>query len=183
MAFGYDAEDAGSTPLKAGDYEVYPSSYVTKKTKQTNNDMAVINYRVRKDVEQPGKGQLIQFDNFVDSPKSRWRFNALTKATDAYEDHHDFGNMENWAKGMMGKPVMVRVKLSEQGYAEVSSFAKSKSLPMTETPQVKLPTDVSAAANRAAEGMAAAQQQAPVPPDPFAGNSKAADIKDEDLPF
>lgn len=180
MSFGYDAENTGMEPLKAGEYEVYPTTYESKLTSKTRNPMIVMNYKVRSDVDQPNKGALIQYDNFVESPKSQWRFNALTKATDMYENGHDFGTMESWAEEMLGKPVRVKVKVepSQNGkeYPSVSSFKKSDVPTMTETPQIKSHKDINDAAN-------SIQNNMPPANDPFADGGQSIDISDEDVPF
>lgn len=177
MSFGYNEKDAGFEQITAGEYEVYPTTYEAKLTQQTRNPMTVMNYKIREDVDQKAQGSLIQFDNFVSSPNSQWRFNALTKATNVYENGHDFGTMETWAEEMLGKPVRVKVKMRKDKkgneFPEVSSFAVSEYPEMTEVPTVKSHAKQQAAVDNITNNM----PTPPAPePDPFDG------ISDDDMP-
>lgn len=180
MSFGYDADNTGIKPITAGEYEVYPTTYESKLTQEKRNPMIVMNYKIRKDVEQDSQGSLIQFDNFVSTPNSQWRFNALTKATNMYESGHDFGTMENWAEEMLGKPIRVKVKMKKGNngneYPEISSFKKSEVPNMTEVPEVKSHEGMQQAAQNITQNM-------PTPPDPFANGGQPLDISDDDVPF
>lgn len=186
MGFGYDASNAGRKPITAGVYEVYPTSYVSQLTREKRNPMIVMNYKIRSDVEQAGQGALLQYDNFVDSPNSDWRFNALTKATNVYENKHDFGTMENWAEEMLGKPVRVRVRMikSSNGneYPEVSSFSVSENPQMTETPEVKHHGAMNNAVNNVNQNLNQASQAKPQN-NSYAPTGGEIDISDDDLPF
>lgn len=185
MSFGYDEDNAGKKPVAAGKYEVYPTTYEAKLTQNTRNPMITMNYKVRSDVDQASKGSWLQYDNFVDTPNSDWRFNALTKATTLYENKHDFGSMENWAEEMLGKPVLVTVKMQKsnngQEYPVVSSFAPSKSSKMTETPDVKHHGAMNSAVNDVNKNLNNASFAAES--DPFANNGQQVDIDDDSLPF
>ena len=178
MSFKYNSKNTGNARIeKAGDYEVYPSKYASQLTREKHNPMIVMNYVVRSDVDQPAAGALIQFDNFVDSENSGWRFNALSKATAAFQNDFDFGTMEGWAENMLGKPIKVRVKLDDKGYAQVVSFKESDHPEMKEQPRIFSHKDTNSAAAKAQAGMNAASG------DPFANNGGPIDISDDDLPF
>lgn len=184
MAFGYDEKNTGNEQItKAGEYEVYATSYADKLTQRTRNEMEVLNYRVRGDVDQPGKGALIQFDNFVATPKAQWRFNALTKATQMYENGHDFGDPKHWAEEMLGKPFRAVVAMEKDNKGilrpSIRSFKPSKFKPMTEQPIIKSQKDIDQAAGSVPDNMG--QQHAPA--DPFASNNDSIDISDDDVPF
>lgn len=180
MSFGYDENNTGIKPIAAGEYEVYPTTYEVKLTQATRKPMTVMNYKIRNDVKQENQGSLLQYDNFVESEKAQWRFNALTKATNMYENGHDFGTMENWAEEMLGKPVRVKVRMRKDNkgneYPEVSSFRQSKFPNMTEVPTVKSHKEMQQAAQNITQNM-------PTPPDPFANGSQPLDISDDDVPF
>lgn len=183
MSFGYDEQDTGNQLItEAGEYEVYATSYADKLTQRTRNKMETLNYRVRGDVDQPAKGALIQYDNFVATPKAQWRFNALTKATEMFENGHDFGTPEGWAEEMLGKPFIAVVEMEEDNKGiprpSVRSFKPSKHKPMAEKPIIKSTKAVNSAASSIPDNMG--QQNAG---DPFAGNDGPIDISDEDVPF
>lgn len=183
MSFAYDEDNTEVEQIKAGEYEVYPTTYVAKNTQRTNNPMIVMNYKVRSDVDQPSQGALIQYDNFVLTKNSQWRFNLLTKSTELYENKHDFGTIEHWAEEMLGKPILVKVDMEKSNngreYARVTGIYPSKQKPMKEQPQVKSHAEINSAAAAASKGVNAANSNQ----DPFAKNNDAIDISDDDLPF
>lgn len=189
MAFGYDEKNVGIERItKPGEYEVYATSFVDKLTNTTRKEMEVLNYRVRTDVDQPGKGALIQFDNFVATDKAQWRFNALTKATEMYENGHDFGTPSNWAEEMLGKPIIAVVTMEKDlkgmPRPSVKSFKPSAHKPMAEKPIIKSGKAVDAAAGNVPDNMGATHAApAPEPTDPFTGNDGGIDISDDDIPF
>lgn len=177
MSFGYDESNTGIEPIEAGTYEVYPTKYTAQNTKKTNKPMIVMNYKIRADVEQKSKGSVIQFDNFVAGENSQWRFNALTKATQAFKSGFDFGTPEGWAENMLGKPVRVKISIDGKGYPEVKSFLPSKQPKMTEQPDIHSHKAVNSAAAVAAKGIQNATN------DPFAAGNGPIDIDDSDIPF
>lgn len=189
MSFGYDEKNVEIEQVtNPGEYEVYATSFADKLTNKTRNEMEVLNYRVRTDVDQPAKGAVIQFDNFVATPKAQWRFNALTKATEMYENGHDFGTPSNWAEEMLGKPIIVVVTMEKDLKGtlrpSVKSFKASKHKPMAENPVIKSHKDLDNAAAGIPDNMGAAHgAPAPEPIDPFTGNSGGVNISDDDIPF
>jgi len=166
---------------------VYATSYADKLTQRTRNEMEVLNYRVRGDVDQPAKGSLIQYDNFVDTPKAQWRFNALTKATQMYENGHDFGTPSNWAEEMLGKPfiAVVAMEADKKGVMRpsVRSFKPSQHKPMTETPIIKSDKELQNAASSVPDNMGATHPAGPATADPFSNSGNSIDISDDDVPF
>jgi len=188
MGFGYDEKNAGNELItKPGEYEVYATAYADKLTKTTRNEMEVVNYRVRTDVDQPAQGALIQYDNFVNTPKAAWRFNALTKATQMFENGHDFGTPSNWAEEMLGKPVIAVVAMERDNKGiprpAVRSFKPSKNKPMTEVPIIKSAKELQDAANGIPDNMGATHNAGPATGDPFANTGNSIDISDDDVPF
>lgn len=179
MSFKYDENNAGISPItKAGEYEVYPSAYVYTLTKATRNPMITMNYKVRDDVDQDGAGSEIRYDNFVDTPKSDWRFNALIKATGAFESGHEFGTLQGWAEEMLGKPVRVKVAMTTdkngKQYPEIKSFKATAAPDMTEVPEVDHQGGGSSTPHASKSDTIA---------DPFADNGKPIEINEDDLPF
>ncbi|WP_437788601.1 DUF669 domain-containing protein [Lacticaseibacillus paracasei] len=186
MGFVYDASNTGMEPLKNGEYEVYPYAYDVTPARTTGNKMIVMNYRVRDDIEQAGAGSEIRFDNFVDVANSRWRTNALTNATGAFQDKYDFGTIENWAEQMLGKPIRVKIDLEAnsngKSYPKVKNFMKSQ-VAMTHEPTVKHAKQSTPNQQSNVTPFSQPKQQQTTP-DPFAGGSgKPIDISDDDLPF
>ncbi|MDO7281764.1 DUF669 domain-containing protein [Shouchella clausii] len=112
---------------KKGEYEVTVVGFEMTQAK-TGSNMVVLTYEVRDDVDQPCKGQKINYDNFVVSDKSLWRFHALSKAVGVPEGT-DFESFTEWAKTMQNKPVRVVVGLREQNgrnYPQVNGFKPSE---------------------------------------------------------
>ncbi|WP_324722224.1 DUF669 domain-containing protein [Latilactobacillus curvatus] len=191
--FKYDESNTGITPVESGIYEAYPCSYEVKTTQNTGNQMIVMSYRIRDDVNQPSAGGEVHYDNFVDTPKAQWRANLLTKATNAFKNGMDFGTIENWAEQMLGKPIRIKVKVEineqDKRITNITGFSNSQ-VPMQVAPNVKR-NNLNAAAANVAQGME--QQQAPqqnygmqtqmnTASDPFKNNS-SINISDDDLPF
>lgn len=151
--------------------------------------MIQLNYFIRDDVQQAGAGQEIRFDNFVVTPNSQWRFNALAKEVGTPQGY-DFGSPEGWAKAMMGRPVRVVVAMeaSTNGkeYPRVKSFKPSQ-VQMTTQPVFKQnkQEQVSNAANSLNNqfGSQPSQPQQNFNQDPFANNGQNISIDDDDLPF
>lgn len=197
MSFKFDENNVGVKPLEAGEYEVYANAYSQEIARTTGNQMIQLNYFVRDDVNQPGAGQEIRFDNFVVTPNSQWRFNALAQAVGTPHGY-DFGSPQGWAQAMMGKPVRVVVDMEEstngKKYARIKSFKKSQ-VPMNAQPVFKenKQESVSNAANNLNNRFANNQQNAQTnnqptqqsfgQRDPFANQGQPLDVTDDMLPF
>lgn len=199
MSFKFDENNVGIKPLEAGEYEVYPNAY-SKETARSGNEMFQFNYFVRDDVNQPGAGQEIRFDNFVLTANSQWRFNSLSQAVGT-PNGYDFGSPQGWAQAMMGKPVRVVVEMekdrNDKEWPRVRSFKPSQ-VPMNVQPVFKQnkQESVSNAANNLNNRFPSSQsqnnqygqqnqqgQQNFGQPDPFQNNGNSVDISDDDLPF
>ena len=162
MALTFDPTKAeGSfTLLPEGEYEVFISE-IDHTTTSNGNEALVVNYTVRDDVDQEGKGQKIRFDRFVNTDNAHWRFHALNKALGA-EKGFTVEDYKEWMGFIKGKAVRVNVK------HVVATFGKNAGKTF---PEVKgfLPSTVGGQMKMAAND------------DPFAGGS--IDISSEDLPF
>lgn len=153
MSFTVDYKNTGIEPIKPGEYEVYPIKYDIQAA-QSGNMRVIVNYEVRSDVDQPGQGQEIKFDNFTVTENSMWRFNQASKAA-GMPDGITFGTVEEWASAFMKRSV--RVVVGEKTYdgktfPEVKSFKES-------------------------------QHSTTKKQDPFVDDGKPIDISDNDLPF
>jgi hypothetical protein len=113
MALKFDSKKAEGTftLLPEGEYEVFISA-IDHKYSTTGNEMLVVNYKVRDDVDQEGKGQEIRFDNFVNTENAHWRFHALNKALKA-EEGAEWEDFKEWMPFIKGKAVRVVVKHEE----------------------------------------------------------------------
>lgn len=153
MSFTVDYKNTGIEPIKPGEYEVFPVKYDIQAA-QSGNMRVIVNYEIRSDVDQPGQGQEIKFDNFTVTENSIWRFNQASKAA-GMPDGITFGTIEEWASAFMKRSV--RVVVGERTYdgktfPEVKSFKES-------------------------------QHSTTKKQDPFADDGKPIDISDDDLPF
>lgn len=198
MPFTFDENNVGVKPIEAGEYEVYANAYSVEQAK-SGNQMIQLNYFIRDDVDQAAAGQEIRFDNFVVTPNSQWRFNALAKAVGTPQGY-DFGSPEGWAQAMMGRPVRVIVEMEKSNngreYPRVKVFNKS-SVPMNVQPVFKESQQQRAA--KATAGYNSGRQSMTQMPntnsyqqqnnqqnfgrDPFDSQGQPIDITDNDLPF
>lgn len=105
------AEGTGFTLLPEGEYEVFPIAGETS-VSSTGNPMLTVNYKIRDDVDQEGKGQELRFDRFVATPKAMWRYHAANKALGT-EDGVEFEDFADWWKYFKGKAIRVIVKHEE----------------------------------------------------------------------
>jgi hypothetical protein len=112
MALKFDSKKAeGFTLLPEGEYEVFIAA-IDHKFSTKGNEMLVVNYKVRDDVDQEGQGQEIRFDNFVNSENSLWRFHALNRALQA-DEGAEWEDFKEWMPFIKGKAVRVVVKHEE----------------------------------------------------------------------
>lgn len=94
--------------LPEGEYEVFPVAGETS-TSSNGNPMLTVNYRIRDDVDQAGKGQEIRFDRFVGAEKAMFRYHAANKALGT-EDGVEFEDFADWWNYFKGKAIRVVVK-------------------------------------------------------------------------
>jgi hypothetical protein len=164
MALKFDSKKAeGFTLLPEGEYEVFISA-IDHKFSTTGNEMLVVNYKVRDDVNQEGKGSEIRFDNFVNHDNSIWRFHALNKALKA-DEGAEWEDFKEWQHFIKGKAVRVAVKHEE------ATQGKSKG---------KIFPTVTAFKESQVGG---SMHFTKVDDDPFNQGSGQIDIQDDDLPF
>jgi hypothetical protein len=162
MALTFDPKKAEGTftLLPEGEYEVFISEIDVEYSK-AGNEMLSVNYTVRDDVEQEGKGQKIRYDRFTNTENAHWRFHALNKALKA-EAGASWADFKEWKDYLKGKAVRVVVKHVE------ATFGKNAGKVFPEVQGFK-------------ESTVGGEMKLSVTGDPFQGGS--IDIQDEDLPF
>lgn len=166
MALKYDSSKAEGafTLLPEGEYEAFISA-VDHKYSSNGNEMLVVNYKIRDDVEQEGKGQEIRFDNYVNTEKALWKFHALNKALEA-DEGAEWNDFKEWMPFIKGKAVRLVVKHEEADFGKNAgkTFAVAggyKKSTVGGQMEIKTPGD-----------------------DPLNGyQSGQIDISDDDLPF
>lgn len=117
----------GFEVVKPGEYEVMVVNYELK-TASSGNNMVVVDYEIRSDVDQPCQGQKIQFDNFVVSDNTQWRFQQASKAAQ-FPDGMKLSSYKEWAETFLNKPLRLVVGEREYNgkkYPEVNSFKVSE---------------------------------------------------------
>lgn len=115
-------------PILPGEYEAVPINYELK-TAKSGSKMVVVDYEIRSDVDQPCQGRKIQFDNFVVTENSMWRFQAASKAA-GFPDGMEFESYKAWADYFMNKPIRLIVGEREapngRKYPQVTGFKESQ---------------------------------------------------------
>lgn len=161
MSLKLDASNTGFSVIEEGEYEVYPNAFAKETAQSSGNKMAQFNYIVRDDVDQPHKGQLIRFDNFVETSGALWRINQASEAAGLDMSKEYPGGVWEWAEDFVNKAVRVRVGHREYDgriYPEINEFMPSR------VGGVYVPKDEDAA-------------------NPVAAQGTEIEIEDDDLPF
>ncbi|WP_459500003.1 DUF669 domain-containing protein [Bacillus sp. C1] len=126
--FTVDHEKAkGFEQVKPGEYEVTVVNYEMKQS-STKSNMVVVDYEIRSDVNQAHQGQKIQFDNFVVSENTEWRFQAISKAA-AFPTGMKFASYKEWADTLLNKNLRLVVGEREYNgktYPQVNGFKVSE---------------------------------------------------------
>lgn len=115
MSLKYDskqAEGTGFALLPEGEYEVFISAVEHGYAATSGNEKLTVNYKIRDDVDQEGKGTEIRFDNFVNTGTALWRFHALNKALKV-DEGAEWEDFKEWMPFIKGKAVRVIVKHEE----------------------------------------------------------------------
>lgn len=129
MGFKVDFAQATTNfeTIVPGEYEVTVMNYELKKANSGNN-VVVVDYEIRSDVDQKCKGQKILFDNFTVSDTSMWRFQQASKAAQ-FPDGVEFASFKEWAESFLNKHIRVIVGEREYNgrkYAQVKGFKVSE---------------------------------------------------------
>jgi hypothetical protein len=113
--------------ITPGEYEVTVINFELKKANSGNN-VVVVDYEIRSDVDQKCKGQKILFDNFTVSDKSMWRFQQASKAAQ-FPDGVEFASYKAWAEALLNKNLRLVVAEREYNgkkYPQVKGFKVSE---------------------------------------------------------
>jgi hypothetical protein len=129
MAFKVDHSQASNEfeVVTPGEYEVTVVNYELKQAASGNN-VVVVDYEIRVDVEQKCKGQKILFDNFTVSDNSMWRFQQASKAAQ-FPNGVEFDSFKKWAEAFLNKNIRLVVGEREYNgkkYPQVKAFKVSQ---------------------------------------------------------
>jgi hypothetical protein len=130
MAFKIDhsqVEEKTFERVVPGEYEVTVINYELKKA-STGNNVVVVDYEIRSDVEQNCKGQKILFDNFTVSDNAMWRFQQASKAAQ-FPDGKEFETFKAWAEAFLNSNLRLVVGEREwngKTYPQVKGFKVSE---------------------------------------------------------
>lgn len=139
MGFKLDhSKGDGFEKIKPGEYEVKPINFTLDKARSSSNNIVIVDYEIRSDVDQPCKGQKIMYDNFTVTDNAMWRFHQASKAA-GFPDGKEFSSFKEWAIEFMNKPIRIETFEQEQQngkkYAAVKAFMPSQAT-ITEPPQI-----------------------------------------------
>lgn len=114
--------------ITPGEYEVVVINYDLKKSATSGNNVVVVDYEIRSDVEQKCKGQKILFDNFTVADNSMWRFQQASKAA-KFPDGVEFDSFKAWSDTFLNKNIRLVVGEREYNgkkYPQVKGFKVSE---------------------------------------------------------
>lgn len=155
MAFKIDGTQAGTGALPVGEYECFISEVKVGNAQQSGNEMIKVTLTVRDDVEQGGQKRKL-FDNMVFTEAAMFKFHQVGKALGV--DGVEFDDIADFAKVMHGRAVRVKTGQREYG-GEMQTTVKTY-------------LESSVGGNFT-----------PSSHDPFGGDNKPLNIKEDDLPF
>ena len=104
------------TLLPEGEYEVFPTA-ADIGVSSNGNDMITVNYKIRDDVDQEGKGTELRFDRFTVTPKAMWRIQAACKAAQ-FEQGVEFETLQEFWNAFKGKAIRVVVVHEEATFGK-----------------------------------------------------------------
>ncbi|MBQ8640414.1 MAG: DUF669 domain-containing protein [Lachnospiraceae bacterium] len=147
------------TGVAPGEYDVTVCAWDVQTSKTSGNTCVILDYEVRRDVDQPYAGGRVRYDNFTFIDSCGWRFSQAAMAA-GVPDGYDLQTPEDFGRVMHYRNLRITVDQTERNgrkYATVKSFAASRN-PM---------------------------QQPPLPAAPDANGFTAIpdDVSDEGLPF
>lgn len=160
-----EAKGGEFQPLPVGEYEVVAHTVEATKSKNKGTPELKVTWKVREDVDQPGKKRNI-FDSLYATEGAMWKFQQLFKEL-GFEQGRKFpGGLPEIAKAVQFQAVRVKIKhesytngQGEQKVAERVEFYKKSTKPLANPGQV-------------ADPFADGQDQFTPPP-----------VGDDDLPF
>lgn len=155
--------EGGFKLLPEGEYEVFPTA-ADFSTSSNGNPMITVNYKIRDDVDQEGKGQELRFDRFTATERAMWRLQAASKAAQ-FEEGVEFDTLQEFWTAFKGRAIKVVVEHEEAEFGKNAGkiFPVVKGFKASEVGgEMSLPK---------------------VDNDPFSRNNGSIDIQDDDLPF
>ena len=138
MKVDYNKTEPGR--VAPGQYEVTVVAFDVVTAQTTGNQQVVLDYEVRKDVQQESQGARIRYDRFTFVDNAAWRISAAAKSADV-PDGYDFPTPEWFGKVMMHRSFLVTVEertYNGKTYPNVTRFDPSRQ----PCPQPKLPVDI-----------------------------------------
>ena len=110
--------------IEPGEYEVTACNFEAR----TAGDKNIISfdYEIRADVDQPGKGQKIRFDDFFCTEKALWKIENASIAAGFTEAEASFEKYGDWAKAFLNKNLRVEVELEPSYKDPEKKFPKVK---------------------------------------------------------
>lgn len=122
-----------------GEYDVTVCAWDVQ-TSKTGNTCIVMDYEVRRDVDQPYAGSRVRYDNFTWLDSCAWRFSQAAMAA-GVPDGYEMQKPEDFGRVMHHRNLRITVEQVERNgkkYASVKSFAKSQ-FPLQQPPLPQVP--------------------------------------------
>ncbi len=94
--------------VSPGQYEVTVVAFDVA-TSKNGNQQVVLDYEIRKDVQQESQGSRIRYDRFTFTDSAAWRISAIAKVT-GVPDGYDFPSPEWFGKVMMHRSFLATVE-------------------------------------------------------------------------
>lgn len=110
----------GGKKVEPGTYQATVTKAIVKKS-SSNNPMIVLDYTIRKDIEQPHAGASVRFDNLVLAENSMWKVQTYAKAM-GLPDGLEVDTHEELATLMLDRNIEIEVgdrEYNGKTYAEV----------------------------------------------------------------
>lgn len=106
MKVDYNNTEPGR--IAPGQYEVTVAAFDVV-TSPNGNQQIVLEYEIRKDIQQESQGGRLRYDRFTFTDNASWRISAIAKAT-GVPDGYDFPSPEWFGKTMMHRSFLATVE-------------------------------------------------------------------------
>lgn len=116
------------TSVAPGEYDVTVCAWDVQTSKTSGNPCVVLDYEVRKDIDQPFAGSKVRYDNFTFLESCSWRFSQAAMAA-GVPDGYELQTPEDFGRVMHRRNLRITVDQVERNgkkYAAVKSFAQSR---------------------------------------------------------
>lgn len=134
-----DYKNTEPSRIAPGQYEVTVAAFDVV-TSTSGNQQVVLDYEIRKDVQQESQGMRIRFDRFTFTDNAAWKINLIAKAT-GVPDGYDFPSPEWFGKVMMHRSFLATVEertYNGKTFPNVTRFDPSRQ----PAAQPELPVDI-----------------------------------------